>query len=574
MCALPILMMPKTYREFFGGVMEGVDRNILNMTDDERSRMLDHFISTIVRYNGHLPGAVHSVSGTVFNDNTIDHAASRMTVGIDAAGGLTMHEGYVGHKWEQINPTAPNYITALNENLHRIIYDDLLKPAGKALHDSIYEEAVKTIMTKTGTTPDEVERELLKMTSQEILNIGALKFRTVEQVQKLQKTIEQAAYEKIMSIPESERAVWERSTARIKPEAANGTLVRNTAEEEWAAVIAYHVIHSVSGTGRYGREFHGILVDALNSEVLPTEADLAAEARKWVKKGIAPSHIPAQTFTEKDPFKAASWMDMFKAISETAHEHVLGPIVNRLVREHTFLYEQHLEMEKFEPLIESGVISRENAEMMADKNALMNMIKYVHNPKDKSLFEANMRVFAPFYFAQNQAWRRALRVLREDPGAFEKYMKLCLGITDYVGRNTVGGTPSVIIPGMTFVGNLGAIGATNPALGSLAQSPFNDMMFGLSADPGSVSSIVPTGSETGWSGFLGLLRPSWGPAVTIPIKWTDRLLGISHTATGAKWIDAMLGPVSTNSSTWNDLIPSVGGRNFITLGIEIGRAHV
>jgi len=233
-------------------------------------------------------------------------------------------------------------------------------------------------------------------------------------------------------------------------------------------------------------------------------------------------------------------------------------------------------MEALRPLVISGFIDEATAQAIADERATVNMVKYVHNPKDKTLWETNMRVAAPFYFAQNQAWRRAFRVMRDDPGAFEKYLKLNLGVTNYISHASQGGAfPSVFVPGSMWMGSVGTWGANNnPLIPHNPGTTFDNINFGLSADPGSVASVFPTGAEGGIAGFLGLFRPSWGPLITIPGKLAWQALGSSRAhSLGLKWAHAFLanalGPISINSSLYSDFFPSTVGRNLLDGAVAV-----
>lgn len=203
-------------------------------------------------------------------------------------------------------------------------------------------------------------------------------------------------------------------------------------------------------------------------------------------------------------------------------------------------------------------LTEEEAQVMAEDRATQNMAKFVHNPKDKAVFEQNARVLAPFYFAKNQAWRRAFRLLGDDPGAFEKYMKMCLGVTNYIAVATAGGSaPSVVIPGSQI---LGAMDGINPlALNSVVPAGASATGFGFAGSAGSVTSMVPTGDLAGWKNMLGgFASPPWGPLVDIPLK---EGLSLYSSAFGphplvTKWVHDFLGAQSANTSIVRDIIPS------------------
>ena len=140
-------------------------------------------------------------------------------------------------------------------------------------------------------------------------------------------------------------------------------------------------------------------------------------------------------------------------------------------------------------VVQPSMLSEVEAQTLAEQRAARKMIGEVHNPADRTNFENVMKRFSPFYFAQNQAWRRAFRLLAEDPSAFEKYIKLTMGITNYAHNHTVNGIPMVELPSNMFGINL----------------------FG---DLSSLKSLTPFGTsgDTSWSGlFRDTTMPALGP---------------------------------------------------------------
>ena len=140
-------------------------------------------------------------------------------------------------------------------------------------------------------------------------------------------------------------------------------------------------------------------------------------------------------------------------------------------------------------VVQPSMLSEVEAQTLAEQRAARKMIGEVHNPADKTNFENVMKRFSPFYFAQNQAWRRAFRLLAEDPSAFEKYIKLTMGITNYANNHTVNGIPMI-------------------------ELPLNMFGINLFGDLSSLKSLTPFGTsgDTSWSGlFRDTAMPALGP---------------------------------------------------------------
>jgi len=556
-------------RNVVAGALLGVEKNIVRGMDQfQRDRMLDDFVGTIIRHNGHLPGGVHEVEDTVFNDKTVENAMAGLVLGVDDKGRFIMADTHSSKDggWGYLSSGSADYVRALREHITRLANDPLLNPTSKKLEEIFYEAGLKSMGGDLNNLPREVERLSADEQRQEIISAGASQYRTPESVEILREQLEQTALDSINSLSEADRVRFDRDLGRLN---ATSPLARNSAHEEWAAVIAENAIKSVMGKDETGYIFHSPLVmQAANPETIKSMDEFTRDLNGM--GATAPTNIPSSMTKASAPGRYS-----LQHLTQVGHDKFLGPIVNKMVREPTFLLEQHYAMEKLRDLVKINAVDEETAQAMADERAFRNMSKYVHNPKDKTLWEVNMRVAAPFYFAQNQAWRRAFRVMREDPGAFEKYLKLSLGVTNYISSASSGGNiPSIFIPGSTWLGKSGAIAGTRIDPNSPGWF-FNQMNFGFAFDPISVSSVFPTGS-TGFGRHdylsdLGLFRPSWGPVVTIPIKMSEFFLNKSHTwPMLSKVLNAwVLGPASANSSLYSDFFPNTAARDLLEVGVSL-----
>ena len=555
-------------KDVVAGALLGVERNLIKGFDQaKRDRMLEDFVGSIMRHNGHLPGGVHEVNDTVFNDNTVKTALLNTSVGINDKGESVLSQTSRNKSFESKNIGGVGYAKSLRMNTASIARDELLQPTAGRLADMMFArgeqktgELLGSHMTWRDITNAGEGKFVNDQTGrwQETIGAGAKSFRKREDVLALREELRKGALEDIRKMDPGDRARFARDTGRSKQSIE---FSGNNAHEDWANAIVEHVMASVSGLDKEGNTiFHAPLVDQAATGNMKGELEFAQDVKRF-KKGAEPKHIPTGNSGAHDALGAASASDFLRNLSQKGHDKMLGPIVNRLVREPIFLLEQHKAMEGLRGLVDSNIIDEATAQVISDQRAMTNMIKYVHNPKDKTLFEVNMRVAAPFYFAQNQAWRRAFRVLHEDPGAFEKYLKLSLGVTNYISTSSAGGAfPSIAIPGTTFMGVTGSGGGSIPAMGGDA-SPFAALGFGLAADPGSVSSVFPTGAEGGLAGILGLARPAWGPLITIPVKLAEKLYGTDTHPLATKVLSAFLGPISQSSSLQSDFFPSTVGRN-------------
>jgi hypothetical protein len=212
--------------------------------------------------------------------------------------------------------------------------------------------------------------------------------------------------------------------------------------------------------------------------------------------------------------KAASGWSFRKA-ADYLHNRVLGRVVNSLSRDPTYLIEYSKELKALKETTESGALNKVQAEVLAETRATHTMGKFVHNPYDKLKFEEGVRTWAPFYFAQNQAWRRVIRLARVNPGAFEQYIKMAMGyshgISLLVGKN---GTPIVSIPGTSWV---------NQAIEGFFTGSLGGAAIGFGANVSTLQTVVPIpyDSTSNDANPLQSFIPRLGNSATMPIKYLE-----------------------------------------------------
>ena len=561
-------------RDVMGGTLLGIEKNLLvGMSKEEKDRMVDNFASVIMRHDAHLPGEIHG-NDTLMDDGNMESALKKIHYGVDENGRYSVGRSSRTGGFTQISQ-GRTYVTALHENLTRIASDELMYQVASRMRElqmdryaRRFEQVLRERKLKYSdidAMPEEEQKAFLQQIKDESKTLPDALPRQMGQreAEKIwMPELEKAALEAIEKMSPAERAKFERDTALSAIDSTGDP------HKDWANALAYHVLNSFKGTGPEGDIVYRELLDQVFKQSIKEPSDLFWDVKKMGH--AAPSHLPVRGFKE------VSWKDELKSknliakISDVGHDKVLGKIVNSMVRDPIFLYEYHKAMEEIRPFVQAGHMSETEAEVLADTRASIRMSKYVHNPKDKAVFEANMRTVAPFYFAKNQAWRRAFRVMHSDPGAFFRYLKVCMAITDYMGSGASSGlTNNMTLPGsalMSFAANQANIlGRSNSA--------YSNLNFGMSANVGSVQSIDPLGVEkTPWGMIGEFVRPPWGPAVTVPAKVVDALFGRQSEAYN-NFFNALLGPVASQidpySQSWKgiaggiaqDLLPSSVGRN-------------
>jgi len=216
-------------------------------------------------------------------------------------------------------------------------------------------------------------------------------------------------------------------------------------------------------------------------------------------KKLGTLQIPKATAFRDVTFKQGK-NGPFAAFTSAMHNKMLGPMVNNLVRKPVYIVEFATERKALESQVAKGILTADQADVLAETYAAQNMVRFIHNPADKTHFEEMMRTAAPFYFAQNQAFRRMGRLFATNPGAFLQYMDAMMGIVNWTNnvtsQNGIGllNIPSIAMWGIGWTASISSLQSMDP----------------LAAGEGAPNGISPVNVLT------DALTPKFGPAITIP----------------------------------------------------------
>ena len=188
----------------------------------------------------------------------------------------------------------------------------------------------------------------------------------------------------------------------------------------------------------------------------------------------------------------------------------------------------------------------------AESQATTHVMRFVHNLHDRTQWTATMRNWAPFFFAQEQAYRRMGRLLAEDPGAFRRYQLAIAGVGHLSANMQDGnGNSYIAFPGSGFIGKGVAdmmglhgvmVGGVTPAAfgGSLSSA---NVIFplsqGFSPDLGPVA-MVPLSQLSTLVPELGKRYPQFAPATNV----------------AASALNYVEGQSSQSQPIWEQLIPN------------------
>jgi hypothetical protein len=302
----------------------------------------------------------------------------------------------------------------------------------------------------------------------------------------------------IKSAPESLRAKMARSTVTGAGHAAM------TPDQSWAEVLVKR-IEGISGRvdlqDATKVSVHVPLLEDIVHQSLPAHVNEFYKQYAFDANGkpLDESWFPAQVATRIPALEGR--VTFLERLSSSGHAKVLGPMVNYLSRQPTFIAEYVNARKALDDAVARGSLTSDQADIMAETSATNNMVKYIHNPEDRTKFEESISWAAPFYFAQNQAMRRAGRLFAENPGAFMQYLYTLVQVQNVV-NNAVSQSslslktiPNFLLYGLPFTYSLSSLSTIDP--------------FFQSPDPGTSSRSL---------NILDIFAPKFGPILTVPTK--------------------------------------------------------
>lgn len=305
------------------------------------------------------------------------------------------------------------------------------------------------------------------------------------------------------------------------------------------------------------------IVDAMKTDVHARGTDGAAgKLHTDLLTSVANGHTPSiDSLTGIDPQERPLALKgrqvipdgtgTVQRIANFGFKKILNPMVNILSRNQEFAVEYVSARRVLQGQVDAGLMTEDEAMVRAESQATTHVMRFVHNLHDRTQWTATMRNWAPFYFAQEQAYRRMGRLLAEDPGAFRRYQMSIAGVSHLTANlQDSNGNHYIAFPGSGFIGKGVAdmmgmhgvmVGGVTPAAfgGSLSSA---NVIFplsqGFSPDLGPIA-MIP--AQT-----LGTLFPELG-------KRYPQFAKVTNVAASAlSYVEGE----STSQPIWEQLIPN------------------
>lgn len=189
-----------------------------------------------------------------------------------------------------------------------------------------------------------------------------------------------------------------------------------------------------------------------------------AEDLKKIPQESLPSNVVGRKFQP-------SPTNIMQRIEDGLYRATVNPVMNWVSRDPLYAHFYYENYVKFEPLINMGRIDKETAQHIASLNAVKEMTPLIHSPQIRSQFAMMHRNVLPFFFAQEQAMKRAGRLILSNPQALRDFQMISQGLnnpafvhTDSTGQKHIV-YPMIGEAGAAFVRAMAAYGVNvNPGL--------------------------------------------------------------------------------------------------------------
>ena len=233
------------------------------------------------------------------------------------------------------------------------------------------------------------------------------------------------------------------------------------------------------------------------------------------------------------PYKG---LNIMGRIAQEGFKRVIDPIVTDLSRQPLFFHHFKDAMGHYEEALASGALTREQAITMSLNRASNAMLPQIHNTALRTQFSVLARNFLPFYFAQEQATKRYIKLGSENPQAFRFFQLVNHALNDpgFVQTDDQGNR-FVTIPG---VGEMSA-GLINFAAGHGAPL-VGGLPISVQGNMESLKTVLPE-----------VNMPGVSPFVAIAGNWIASL--DPHMS---KYVKDVIGQQAFGRSAMDSLIPS------------------
>jgi hypothetical protein len=198
------------------------------------------------------------------------------------------------------------------------------------------------------------------------------------------------------------------------------------------------------------------------------------------------------------------------------YKKLIDPAINHISREPIFFQAVKENRKLLQGFVDSGALTEQEALTRAMHRGVLDMLPQIHNTALRSQFSQLARNFLPFYFAQEQAMKRAGYLISKHPEALRQYQLVEHGLSDpgFVHTDDQGNR-SLMIPLVGEMGKGVLAGAQAIGLPVMAGLP-----LAVSGDMTSLRTVLPEMQQPGVTPLgaialnkIGQLFPEFSPEV-------------------------------------------------------------
>lgn len=308
------------------------------------------------------------------------------------------------------------------------------------------------------------------------------------------------------------------------------------------------------------KDWANLVVDHLDSIIRSPNGDvIPGFAETLIEKGRGPSLPTLNDIADHEMPIGVVGKDMIplpkswiSSVMSKGFDEIVGRPMNWIAREPMFLHESALARANVEPFrelfthgLEPGTPGYEQASALADahindivmERALAQSIPYIHDPQVRSQFSSVTRNFMPFWFAQEQFYKRWAKTFTYAPEAFREGQLVLMGLrhSGMVHRDDQG-NDYFFYPFANVVQNT----LTN----AYKKFTGHDINLPIPAALTGQIRFVSAGTER-----LGL--PSFGPLMAMPVHaFVDRFPELQEPS------QKLLGDRGVGKAYWEQITPS------------------
>ena len=144
-------------------------------------------------------------------------------------------------------------------------------------------------------------------------------------------------------------------------------------------------------------------------------------------KAIPPISSPAKVLG-REPRNVMD--NPVERVLQLGYRKFINPVMDSVSREPIFAHYLYENYRNMKPLLDAGHVSEDEMLQIAGQKAVINMVPLIHNPMLKSQFGTMARNLLPFYFAQEQAFKRYSRLVYANPQALRDFQMINHGINN------------------------------------------------------------------------------------------------------------------------------------------------